>query len=64
MPLRTDRPAWKGPKGPRTGPFTASRYSRDLSEQMGGAHAWVVRSDDGGNTWRTLDNGLPRPTRI
>jgi photosystem II stability/assembly factor-like uncharacterized protein len=52
-------PAWKGPKGPRTGPFTASRYSRDLSEQMGGAHAWAVRSEDGGNTWRTLENGLP-----
>jgi photosystem II stability/assembly factor-like uncharacterized protein len=48
-----------GPKGPRTGPFTASRYSRDLSEQVGGAHAWVLRSDDGGDAWRVLDNGLP-----
>jgi photosystem II stability/assembly factor-like uncharacterized protein len=52
-------PAWKGPKGPRTGPFTASRYSRDLSEQVGGAHAWVLRSDDGGDTWRVLEQGLP-----
>jgi hypothetical protein len=52
-------PAWKGPKGPRTGPFTASRYSRDLSEQVGGAHAWVVRTTDGGATWSTLTNGLP-----
>jgi photosystem II stability/assembly factor-like uncharacterized protein len=52
-------PAWMGPKGPRTGPFTASRYSRDLSQQVGGAHAWVLRSDDSGDTWRVLDNGLP-----
>jgi photosystem II stability/assembly factor-like uncharacterized protein len=52
-------PAWKGPKGPRTGPFTASRYSRDLTEQVGGAHAWVLRSDDGGTSWRKLEHGLP-----
>jgi photosystem II stability/assembly factor-like uncharacterized protein len=52
-------PAWKGPKGPRTGPFTASRYSRDLSEQVGGAHAWVLRTEDAGETWQTLENGLP-----
>jgi photosystem II stability/assembly factor-like uncharacterized protein len=52
-------PAWMGPKGPRTGPFTASRYSRDLSQQVGGAHAWVLRSDDGGDAWQVLDKGLP-----
>jgi photosystem II stability/assembly factor-like uncharacterized protein len=52
-------PAWMGPKGPRTGPFTASRHSRDLSEKLGGAHAWVVRSDDGGASWQTLSSGLP-----
>jgi photosystem II stability/assembly factor-like uncharacterized protein len=52
-------PAWKGPKGPRTGPFTASRYSRDLSEQLGGAHASVLRSDDAGASWRVLEHGLP-----
>ncbi|MBV9600406.1 MAG: hypothetical protein JOZ87_26650 [Chloroflexi bacterium] len=52
-------PAWKGPKGPRTGPFTASRYSRDLSEQVGGAHAWVLRTEDAGETWHKLENGLP-----
>lgn len=51
-------PAWKGPRGPRTGPFTASRYSRNLND--GGANAWVLRSDDSGDSWNLLsDNGLP-----
>jgi photosystem II stability/assembly factor-like uncharacterized protein len=51
-------PAWRGPRGPRTGPFTASRYSRNVSDA--GAHAWVLRSEDGGDTWQLLgDNGLP-----
>jgi len=51
-------PAWKGPRGPRTGPFTASRYSRNVNDN--GANAWVLRSEDGGDTWQLLaDNGLP-----
>ena len=51
-------PAWRGPRGPRTGPFTASRYSRNLND--GGANAWVLRSEDAGDSWQLLsDNGLP-----
>ena len=51
--------AWAGPKAARTGPFTASRWSRDMFPQTGGAHAEVLRSDDYGDTWRKLGNGLP-----
>jgi photosystem II stability/assembly factor-like uncharacterized protein len=51
-------PAWRGPRGPRTGPFTASRYSRNLND--GGAQAWVLRSENSGDRWQLLaDNGLP-----
>src|SRR5262249_54154389 len=51
--------AWKGPRAARTGPFTASRYSRDLLAQTGGALAEVLRSEDFGDTWTRLQNGLP-----
>ena len=37
-------PAWAGPKAARTGPFTASRWSRDLFRETGGAHAGLLRS--------------------
>jgi photosystem II stability/assembly factor-like uncharacterized protein len=51
--------AWKGPRAARTGPFTASRYSRDMLAQTGGALAEVLRSEDFGDTWSRLQNGLP-----
>src|SRR5262249_15484042 len=52
-------PAWKGFRTPRTGPFNSGRYRADLSDQLGGARAMICRSDDGGDTWRELDGGLP-----
>jgi hypothetical protein len=51
--------SWKGPKAARTGPFTASRWSRDTFAQTGGALAEVLRSNDRGETWEQLHNGLP-----
>ncbi|MBV8083270.1 MAG: hypothetical protein JO247_00500 [Chloroflexi bacterium] len=50
--------AWAGPKAARTGPFTGSRWSRDMFAQTGGAHAGVLRTDDFGETWKRLKNGL------
>ena len=42
--------SWKGPKAARTGPFTASRWSRDTFAQTGGALAVlrVVRAGAAG----------------
>ena len=51
--------AWKGARAARTGPFTASRWSRDTLAQTGGALAEVLRSEDFGETWVRLQNGVP-----
>jgi photosystem II stability/assembly factor-like uncharacterized protein len=51
--------SWKGAKAARTGPFTASRWSLDRFAETGGALSEVLRSDDFGETWRKLGNGLP-----
>lgn len=51
--------AWAGPKAARTGPFTASRWSRDMFAQTGGAHAGVLRTEDFGASWVRMRNGLP-----
>ena len=51
--------AWAGPKAARTGPFTASRWSRDLFSQTGGAHAGLLRTEDQGETWTRMTNGIP-----
>jgi photosystem II stability/assembly factor-like uncharacterized protein len=50
-------PAWKGPKAARTGPFTASRWSKDRFPETGGALSEVVRSEDGGETWTKVSGG-------
>jgi photosystem II stability/assembly factor-like uncharacterized protein len=51
--------AWAGPKAARTGPFTASRWSRDLFQATGGAHAGLLRTEDRGETWTRMTNGIP-----
>ena len=51
--------AWKGARAARTGPFTASRHSRDMLPQTGGALAEVLRTDDFGETWKHLQTGVP-----
>jgi hypothetical protein len=51
--------SWKGYRTVRAGPYNTIKFSRDTSEQLGGAKTAILRSDDGGTTWRRLDNGLP-----
>ena len=52
--------SWKGYRTVRAGPYNTIRFSRDTSEELGGARSAILRSDDGGRTWRRLDGGLPR----
>lgn len=51
--------SWKGYRTVRAGPFNTIRFSRDTSQQSGGARTQILRSDDAGSTWRRLDGGLP-----
>lgn len=51
--------SWKGYRTVRAGPFNTIRFSRDTSEQDGGARTQILRSDDAGSTWRRLEGGLP-----
>jgi photosystem II stability/assembly factor-like uncharacterized protein len=51
--------SWKGYRTVRAGPFNTIRFSRDTSEQNGGARTQILRSNDGGSTWKRLEAGLP-----
>lgn len=51
--------SWKGYRTVRAGPFNTIRFSRDTSEENGGARTQILLSDDAGSTWRRLDGGLP-----
>jgi hypothetical protein len=51
--------SWKGYRTVRAGPYNTIRFSRDTSQETGGARTQILRSDDGGATWRRLDGGLP-----
>ena len=51
--------SWKGYRTVRAGPFNTIRFSRDTSEENGGARTQILRSDDAGSTWKRLDGGLP-----
>lgn len=51
--------SWKGHRTVRAGPYNTIRFSRDTSEQLGGAKTAILRSDDGGKSWRALRGGLP-----
>ena len=52
-------PSWKGYRTVRAGPYNTIRFSRDTSQETGGARTQILRSDDGGATWRRLNGGLP-----
>jgi hypothetical protein len=52
-------PAWKGYRPARAGLYWTSRYSRDTSDQTGGAGSILLRSVDRGETWQALTRGLP-----
>jgi hypothetical protein len=51
--------SWKGYRTVRAGPYNTIRFSRNTSQETGGARTQILRSDDGGATWRRLDGGLP-----
>ena len=51
--------SWQGFRTVRAGPYNTIRFSRDTSQETGGARTQILRSDDGGATWRRLDGGLP-----
>jgi hypothetical protein len=51
--------SWKGYRTVRAGPYNTIRFSRDTSDEFGGAKTAILRSDDGGRTWRPLQAGLP-----
>jgi len=52
--------SWKGYRTVRAGPYNTIRFSRDTSEELGGARSAILRSDDGGQTWRRLNGRLPK----
>ena len=52
--------SWKGYRTVRPGPYNTIRFSRDTSEELGGAKSAILRSDDRGATWRRLEGGLPQ----
>lgn len=51
--------SWKGYRTVRAGPYNTIRFSRDTSDQLGGAKTQILRSDDAGRSWRFLSGGLP-----
>lgn len=51
--------SWKGFRTVRAGPYNTIRFSRDTSETVGGAKTQILRSENGGETWSFLKNGLP-----
>lgn len=51
--------SWKGHRTVRAGPYNTIRFSRDTSVETGGARAQILRSDDAGESWRFLTDGLP-----
>jgi photosystem II stability/assembly factor-like uncharacterized protein len=51
--------SWKGYRTVRAGPYNTIKFSRDTSEQNGGAKTQILRSDDAGKTWKQLNGGLP-----
>jgi hypothetical protein len=51
---------WPGYRYARTGPFNSPRSTPDRSAETGGARSAVLRSDDGGESWRRLQGGLPQ----
>lgn len=51
--------SWPGYRTVRAGPYNTVKFSRNLSEQNGGAKTQILRSDDGGKTWTRLATGLP-----
>jgi hypothetical protein len=55
-------PAWKGHRTPRPGPFNNGRYSRDVSDQVGGAHCTIFRSDDAETAGGRWAAGYPPTT--
>jgi photosystem II stability/assembly factor-like uncharacterized protein len=51
--------SWKGHRTVRSGPYNTVRFSRDTSVETGGARTQILRSDDAGDSWRFLTDGLP-----
>lgn len=51
--------SWPGFRTVRAGPYNTVKFSRNLSEQTGGARTQILRSDDAGLTWSRLNGGLP-----
>lgn len=51
--------SWPGYRTVRAGPYNTVRFSRNLSDQTGGAKTQILRSDDAGSTWTKLDGGVP-----
>src|SRR5262249_2580012 len=51
--------SWKGHRTVRAGPYNTIRFSRDTSQETGGAHTQILRSDDGGKSWQRLNGSLP-----
>lgn len=51
--------SWKGYRTVRAGPYNTIRFSRDTSDAVGGAKTQILRSDDGGRSWKFLKEGLP-----
>lgn len=43
----------------RAGPYNTVRFSRDTCDEKGRARWAIQRSDDGGNSWRRRNGGLP-----
>ncbi|HUC98881.1 MAG TPA: hypothetical protein VMR88_10380 [Candidatus Polarisedimenticolaceae bacterium] len=52
--------SWLGHRTVRAGPYNTIKFSPDTSEKLGGAKTGILRSDDAGETWRRLNNGLPQ----
>jgi hypothetical protein len=50
---------WPGYRTVRAGPYNTVKFSRNAFAQTGGAKTQILRSDDAGNTWNFLKNGLP-----
>ena len=51
--------SWPGYRTVRAGPYNTIRFSRNTFIETGGARTQILRSDDGGNSWQFLCDGLP-----